>query len=172
MVLANTEELHDKIDNLRSRVRDLEDGLRSLHSTVSDQPHPLLRNDLLNIKTSTISSNAAGRNGSPFQATSSSATHTSRLEKLEDDSLIDAFGMLYRTPSKPLLTPLLVVRYIDDWLKRRINIPRKDRTFRGDIFCVLPAYYASADLILVIVPHTREHTLHQCWERHLLMFCI
>jgi hypothetical protein len=32
MVLANTEELHEKIEHLRSRVRELEDGLRALHS--------------------------------------------------------------------------------------------------------------------------------------------
>ena len=31
-VLANTEELHEKIEYLRSRVRELEDGLRALHS--------------------------------------------------------------------------------------------------------------------------------------------
>ena len=96
MVLANTEELHEKIDRLCSRVRELEDALRTLQSTVSDQSHPLLREDLLNIKAPTATLSTAGRNDSPPQATSSSITLVPRLERIADeDSLIDAFGIIY-----------------------------------------------------------------------------
>ena len=96
MVLANTEELHEKIDRLCSRVRELEDALRTLQSTVSDQTHPLLREDLLNIKAPTARASTAGRNDSPPQATSSNITLIPRLERIADeDSLIDAFGIIY-----------------------------------------------------------------------------
>ncbi|KAJ7636037.1 fungal-specific transcription factor domain-containing protein [Mycena polygramma] len=49
-VLANTEVLHDKISELATRVRQLEDGLAQSHALHSLQPHPLLAPDLLNIK--------------------------------------------------------------------------------------------------------------------------
>ena len=42
MILANTEELHDKIEELLDRIRSLEDALRTLQASVSTQPHPLL----------------------------------------------------------------------------------------------------------------------------------
>ncbi|KAJ7069663.1 fungal-specific transcription factor domain-containing protein [Mycena amicta] len=46
-ILANTEQLHDKITQLSDRVRQLEDGLESVHAE-----HPLLAPDLRRIKTS------------------------------------------------------------------------------------------------------------------------
>ncbi|KAK7031348.1 putative transcriptional regulatory protein C1F7.11c [Favolaschia claudopus] len=49
-VLANTEVLHDKISDLSSRVRHLEDALGQSHSLHSIQPHPLLAPELLKIK--------------------------------------------------------------------------------------------------------------------------
>lgn len=49
-VLANTEVLHDKIGELATRVRQLEDGLAQSHALHSLQPHPLLAQELLNIK--------------------------------------------------------------------------------------------------------------------------
>lgn len=50
-VLANTTELHEKIGQLSNRVRELELALRDSHilSHPSEQ-HPLLRDDLLQIK--------------------------------------------------------------------------------------------------------------------------
>ncbi|KAF5369123.1 hypothetical protein D9615_010426 [Tricholomella constricta] len=51
-ILANTEQLHEKITVLSDRVRDLEDALQVLQSTCSNQPHPLLSPELLRIKTS------------------------------------------------------------------------------------------------------------------------
>ncbi|KAF7356822.1 putative transcriptional regulatory protein C1F7.11c [Mycena venus] len=49
-VLANTEVLHEKIGELSTRVRQLEDGLAQSHSLHSLQPHPLLAPELLKIK--------------------------------------------------------------------------------------------------------------------------
>lgn len=46
-VLAATEHLHRKITKLSERVRLLEDALASLHNKHSNEPHPLLRDDLL-----------------------------------------------------------------------------------------------------------------------------
>ncbi|KAJ2931854.1 hypothetical protein H1R20_g5236, partial [Candolleomyces eurysporus] len=51
-ILANTEQLHEKIAQLSERVRQLEDGLQTVQSRVSNQPHPLLAPELLKIKTS------------------------------------------------------------------------------------------------------------------------
>lgn len=45
MILANTEELHDRIDHLTARVHELEAALQTLQSQVSDEPHPILRKD-------------------------------------------------------------------------------------------------------------------------------
>lgn len=45
-----TEELHDKIDTLSDRVRKLEDALAETHTSLSNDPHPLLRQELLAIK--------------------------------------------------------------------------------------------------------------------------
>ncbi|KAF8998585.1 fungal-specific transcription factor domain-containing protein [Cyathus striatus] len=49
-VLANTEALHDKINILSNRVRHLEDALAQAHSHYSSQAHPLLSEELLQIK--------------------------------------------------------------------------------------------------------------------------
>jgi hypothetical protein len=50
-VLASTQELHEKVAELCSRTRDLEDALRTAHSHTSSEPHPLLLKELLTIKT-------------------------------------------------------------------------------------------------------------------------
>ena len=54
-ILANTEELHERIEELQERITQLEVGLQSLYrqtcSGESNEPHPLLTDDLLNIKT-------------------------------------------------------------------------------------------------------------------------
>ncbi|KAF9523895.1 fungal-specific transcription factor domain-containing protein [Crepidotus variabilis] len=51
-ILANTEQLHGKIQEMSDRIRHLEEALQSLHSQVSSNegPHPLLRADFLGIK--------------------------------------------------------------------------------------------------------------------------
>lgn len=47
LILANTEDLHARIETLSSRIRDLESALSSLHAKHSDEPHPLLTRDQL-----------------------------------------------------------------------------------------------------------------------------
>jgi len=42
LFLANTEELHDRIEQLSAHNRELEDALRTLQASVSPQTHPLL----------------------------------------------------------------------------------------------------------------------------------
>ncbi|KAI0065627.1 hypothetical protein BV25DRAFT_1714330 [Artomyces pyxidatus] len=49
-ILANTEVLHDKIGSLSSRVRQLEDALAEANSYHSNERHPLLTDELLQIK--------------------------------------------------------------------------------------------------------------------------
>ncbi|KAF5383588.1 hypothetical protein D9615_003709 [Tricholomella constricta] len=49
-VLANTESLHEKINQLSNRVRQLEDALAQSHALHSSFTHPLLTDDLLQIK--------------------------------------------------------------------------------------------------------------------------
>ncbi|KZT70758.1 hypothetical protein DAEQUDRAFT_667064 [Daedalea quercina L-15889] len=49
-VLASTQELHEKVALLSSRIRDLEDALRTSHAQQSPELHPLLAEDLLTIK--------------------------------------------------------------------------------------------------------------------------
>ncbi|KAG5351982.1 hypothetical protein C0989_004276 [Termitomyces sp. Mn162] len=48
--LADTDQLHKKIAEMSHRIRQLEDALAILQSTVSDQRHPLLEDDLLKVK--------------------------------------------------------------------------------------------------------------------------
>ncbi|KAG8902476.1 hypothetical protein FRB99_004448, partial [Tulasnella sp. 403] len=50
-ILANTEELHEKIASLQSRIADLEDALSVSHASQSTTTHHLLRPDLLALKT-------------------------------------------------------------------------------------------------------------------------
>ncbi|KAG6810865.1 hypothetical protein H0H92_010021 [Tricholoma furcatifolium] len=49
-VLANTESLHEKINELANRVRQLEDALSQSHALHSNFTHPLLTEELLQIK--------------------------------------------------------------------------------------------------------------------------
>lgn len=50
-VLAATEHLHKRIAKMKERIRQLEDALAILHAKGSNEPHPLLRDDLLSANT-------------------------------------------------------------------------------------------------------------------------
>lgn len=82
-VLASTQELHEKITELCSRVRDLEDGLRTSHSQNSSEPHPLLSEELLRVK-------------APLQreAPSRNPTTINQQEEEHNPDVIDSFGTL------------------------------------------------------------------------------
>ena len=103
LILANTEELHHQIDQLRSRNRELENALQLMQENVSDQPHPLLRKDILRIPTSHHDSSSAG----PSTSSSSKSPTASMISPIldppaptestleEDHHTIDAFGPPY-----------------------------------------------------------------------------
>ncbi|KAF8899388.1 fungal-specific transcription factor domain-containing protein [Infundibulicybe gibba] len=92
MVLANTEELHDRIESLSTRIRELEDALRTLQESVSSSPHPLLvpqdglRSSLIQNPVSTRAPNRITRPSNIEEGTS----------KLPDEEVdeVDSFGTL------------------------------------------------------------------------------
>lgn len=79
-VLANTEALHDKINELANRVRQLEDALHESNSRHSSDQHPLLADDLLQIKR-------------PLERDRVDQISV-KEEKLDGTDTIDAFGSL------------------------------------------------------------------------------
>ncbi|KAH8825667.1 fungal-specific transcription factor domain-containing protein [Flagelloscypha sp. PMI_526] len=48
-VMAATEHLHRRVAKMQARIRKLEDALADVHQTYSNDPHPLLRADLLGL---------------------------------------------------------------------------------------------------------------------------
>ena len=98
LVLANTEELHDQIDQLRARNRELENALRLMQENVSDQPHPLLRTDVLRIPGlhhgSSSGPSTSSSSKSPTASRVSPITHSTPMEVTleEDHHNIDASG--------------------------------------------------------------------------------
>jgi hypothetical protein len=82
-VLASTQELHEKITELCSRIRDLEDGLRTAHAKNSSEPHPLLSDDLMRVK-APLQREAPPRN----------PTAIHQQEEENNPDVIDSFGTL------------------------------------------------------------------------------
>ncbi|KAI0305952.1 hypothetical protein B0F90DRAFT_1623878 [Multifurca ochricompacta] len=82
-VLASTQELHEKITELCSRVRDLEDALRTAHDQNSSEPHPLLSEELLRVK-APLQREAPLRN----------PTTINQQEEENNPDVIDSFGTL------------------------------------------------------------------------------
>jgi hypothetical protein len=82
-VLASTQELHEKITELCSRVRDLEDALKTAHALNSSEPHPLLSDEFMRIK-------------APLQreAPSRNPTTVNQQEEENNPDVIDSFGTL------------------------------------------------------------------------------
>jgi hypothetical protein len=103
LVLANTEELHEKIERLCSRIRALEDALRSLQANFSDSPHPLLQDALLTLK--------APNARHDFLPGPSATPIISRIEssRTDEDHIVDAFGMpCLRVEHIEVVTPLQI----------------------------------------------------------------
>ncbi|KAG9031862.1 hypothetical protein FRB95_002135 [Tulasnella sp. JGI-2019a] len=82
-ILANTEELHEKIALLQGRIGELEEALTYAHASTSSSPHPLLREDLLAIKTP-LGAELVGRSNDIKLKASSS----------RDDEVVESFGTL------------------------------------------------------------------------------
>ncbi|CAG8664569.1 3797_t:CDS:2, partial [Acaulospora colombiana] len=74
---SNTQELHDKIDALQARIKELETALAQLQSKVASEPHPLLAQSL---KTAT--------EGLPPE------DDTARDDGSDNEDLVDTFGSL------------------------------------------------------------------------------
>ena len=53
-LLPDTEQLHRKISEMGQRIRQLEDALAILQSSVSTEPHPLLGDELFSVKSSPV----------------------------------------------------------------------------------------------------------------------
>ncbi|CAG7848089.1 SubName: Full=Uncharacterized protein {ECO:0000313/EMBL:CCA77721.1}, partial [Serendipita indica DSM 11827] len=83
-ILNNTKELHEEIEALRTRVRQLEGALAELQAQLTPEPHPLLQKSLNMVST------ALG------PAESHSGKENSEAE---DESLIDTFGRLNLEPN-------------------------------------------------------------------------
>ncbi|KAJ7207535.1 fungal-specific transcription factor domain-containing protein, partial [Mycena pura] len=97
LVLANTEELHERIEHLCSRIRELEDALRTLQVSVSNEPHPLLRTDLLQLKSFPARPARNGISSSSPESNNSSSTPVSDdvpQPRTEEENFVDAFGTL------------------------------------------------------------------------------
>ncbi|KZT73240.1 hypothetical protein DAEQUDRAFT_662513, partial [Daedalea quercina L-15889] len=80
LALADAEELHKKIERLRERCTKLEDALRTLQAAITDEPHPLLRDE------STMDTTPS--------AGSSGSSPSGPLLTEEDEEILDAFGTL------------------------------------------------------------------------------
>ncbi|KAH8825599.1 fungal-specific transcription factor domain-containing protein, partial [Flagelloscypha sp. PMI_526] len=50
-VMAATEHLHRRVAKMQARIRKLEDALADVHQAHSEEPHPLLRDDLVGLNT-------------------------------------------------------------------------------------------------------------------------
>ncbi|CEL61942.1 putative transcriptional regulatory protein C1F7,11c OS=Schizosaccharomyces pombe (strain 972 / ATCC 24843) GN=SPAC1F7.11c PE=4 SV=1 [Rhizoctonia solani AG-1 IB] len=87
-VLANTEELHEKIIQLQDRISSLENGLATLQATHSSQPHPLLREDLLDLKA------PLGTELAPAQSKRRRTEASNSVEAEQGPEVLDALGTL------------------------------------------------------------------------------
>ncbi|TBU26314.1 fungal-specific transcription factor domain-containing protein [Dichomitus squalens] len=99
-ILADTDRLHRKIAEMSDRIRQLEDGLAILQSSVTREPHPLLANDLLKIK-SGLELHAASelelqreREGLSGTGRGGGGGGGGGEEEEEEPAYIDAFGTL------------------------------------------------------------------------------
>lgn len=76
-ILSNTKELHEEVDTLRVRVKDLEQALAELQSQLTPEPHPLLKQSLKVVS-----------------ETLQPVEQDPKADALEDEALIDTFGSL------------------------------------------------------------------------------
>lgn len=104
MILANTDELHDRIDHLTSYIRELEGALRTLQAEVSSDPHPLLQKDLFHdippLTATSRCSTSSSRDPIPSseQAPITSSPKTSTIAPMDPDpaALTDFCGTICR----------------------------------------------------------------------------
>ncbi|EEB94951.1 hypothetical protein MPER_06158, partial [Moniliophthora perniciosa FA553] len=128
-VLANTEVLHDKITELATRVRTLEDALAQSHSINSLHPHPLLSEELLQIK------RPLERERLDHPAT--------KEEKQENSDTIDAMGSLQ----------FLDVPWLAYAFPFTSSANKSAEGLRGSILSLLPKLSAARNLCNIYYRH-------------------
>ena len=79
---------------MSDRIRQLEDGLAILQSSVTREPHPLLAGDFLNIKSGLELHSASELGASELQRERSGGEGPTREDEEEESTYIDAFGTL------------------------------------------------------------------------------
>ncbi|KAK0439848.1 hypothetical protein EV421DRAFT_1818820 [Armillaria borealis] len=101
-ILANTEQLHERITLLSDRVRQLEDGLQTLQASCSNESHPLLAPDLLRIKNSQLrqspTTEAHGRDDAPRNPVDFSNAHRKPEDYSMDRPNLIPYGALAIVP--------------------------------------------------------------------------
>ncbi|EGN93676.1 hypothetical protein SERLA73DRAFT_163437 [Serpula lacrymans var. lacrymans S7.3] len=153
LVLANTEELHSKIEGLTSRIRELEDALRIVQAEISDRPHPLLQNNIADLLRDTTSA-------TNVPELSQNDPQVPPSDKSENEAVLDAFGTLtigtrgettflggtarseppLKSASLPITLsfPRLSKPIIDAWLPESDLAP-VDHELRKQVFGLLPS---------------------------------
>jgi hypothetical protein len=94
-VLANTETLHVKINDLSNRVRELEDALEQAHSRYSTQPHHLLSAELRALKNPIEKGNESDLLSSLSSGPYNINVDLNEGDVKETDEVINAIGSLY-----------------------------------------------------------------------------
>lgn len=120
LVLANTEELHNRIEVMSTRIRELEEALKQVHGEQHKQPHPLLADTITVITQDRVeeSSNSGHYEG-----------YASR-SKTDTDTVIDAFGRVTSfTKHKDSLNR---IRDAHNWNSRRNNFHEQHRSLRSE----------------------------------------
>ena len=84
-ILADTQELHDEIDRLHTRIRELEQALAIMQAQTSQEPHPLLGQGFTITTTHRPS-------------TTSKLREPESHDESDEDKLIDTFGSLALNP--------------------------------------------------------------------------
>ena len=79
---------------MSDRIRQLEDGLAILQSSVTREPHPLLAGDFLKIKSGLELHSASELAASELQRERSGGEGPAREDEEEESTYIDAFGTL------------------------------------------------------------------------------
>ncbi|KAI0942941.1 hypothetical protein AcV7_002222 [Taiwanofungus camphoratus] len=94
-ILADTDRLHRKIAEMSDRIRQLEDALAILQSSVTRESHPLLSSDLLKIKSGLELHSAIHRLGDVDGEGEGEGEQEGQHEaETEESQYIDAFGTL------------------------------------------------------------------------------
>ncbi|KZV85592.1 hypothetical protein EXIGLDRAFT_653952 [Exidia glandulosa HHB12029] len=165
-VLADTQQLHEKISQMGKRITELEDALADLQAQISDSKHPLLADDLMLLKAPVSTANVASTmNEVCDSVTASLGTLTlgdrsnfvgptaSADYLLGDDLALDTAGSSCALPLEILLMantfPLTSVR------EMRMNVMGRLSDFlppAPDAWVLSELYYKNATWMFDLVP--------------------